>query len=153
MSRVGRAEIILGIGALVLSVISSMYLIVTLFGAHEICYGVSNVKPLCTPLAPNSVEFAQQSARMAFVLSTVLALYLGATLGAWWQQHTSVNQSTAFGVLATCTALIIGVTWPALTGPGFFLAPSAALMLIAMILGAISLLRKESGVVRTDRAA
>ena len=137
LGAIARIEIILAFVSLALSFVASGYLLFSLFDAHEICYGVSNRAPLCKPLAPNSLEFAQQSARVVFVLSTVLVLFLAAALSTWWQHHTKEpsNRSVAVGVLVTCAFLIIAITVPAISGAGFYLAPATILMVAAAALG------------------
>lgn len=143
LDPIARAETILALASFALSLLASGYLLVSLFGAHEICYGVSNQAMLCKPIAPNSVEFAQQSARVAFVLSTVLVLFLAAALAAWWQHHTKEpsNRSVAYGLLATCAFLIVAITIPAISGAGFYLAPATILIAIAAVLGLVALIR------------
>jgi magnesium-transporting ATPase (P-type) len=145
LDPIGRAETILALVSFVLSLLASGYLLISLFGAHEICYGVSNQALLCKPVAPSSVEFAQQSARVMFVLSTVLVLFLVALLAAWWQHHTKEpsNRSVACGVLVTSTFLIVAMTVPAIAGAGFFLVPATVLMTVAAVLGLVSLLRSR----------
>ena len=147
LDPVARAQVILAFAALALSLIASGYLLISLFGAHEICYGVSNRAPLCKPVAPSSLEFAQQSARVAFVLSTVLVLFLGAALSAWWQHHTKEpsNRSVACGVLVTCAFLIVAITVPAVSGAGFYLLPATALVAISGVLSLVTLLRGGRG--------
>jgi magnesium-transporting ATPase (P-type) len=151
LDPIARIETILALISFALSLVASVYLLVSLFGAHEICYGVSNQAMLCKPLAPTSLEFAQQSARTAFVLSTVIVLFLAATLAAWWQHHTKEpsNRSVACGVLVTCTFLIVAMTVPAMSGAGFYLAPATLLMTIAAVLGLVVLIRDW----RASRAA
>ncbi|HEU5348114.1 MAG TPA: hypothetical protein VFU63_05835 [Ktedonobacterales bacterium] len=143
LAPVARIQIILALVSFVLCLAASGYLLISLFDAHEICYGVSSRALLCRPVAPNSLEFAQQSARVVFVLSTVIVLFLAATLAAWWQHHTKEpsNRSVACGLLATCTFLIVAITIPAISGAGFYVAPATVLMVIAAVLGLVSLLR------------
>ena len=137
LEPIARVQTILALVSFVLCVLASAYLLISLFGAHEICYGVSNQAVLCKPIAPSSLEFAQQSARVAFVLSTVIVLFLAATLSAWWQHHTAEpsNRSVACGVLVTCAFLIVAITVPAIGGAGFYLAPATILISIAAVLG------------------
>ena len=143
LGALARTEIILALVSLALFLVAGGYLLISLFDAHEICYGVSNRAPLCKPLAPNSLEFAQQSARVVFVLSTVLVLFLAAALAAWWQHHTKEpsNRSVAVGVLVTCAFLIVAITVPAISGAGFYLAPAAILMAVAAALGLVAFIR------------
>lgn len=151
LDPIARIETILALAAFVLSLVASGYLLVSLFGAHEICYGVSNQAMLCKPIAPTSLEFAQQSARVVFVLSTVIVLFLAAALAAWWQHHTKEpsNRSVACGVLVTCTFLIAAMTIPAMSGAGFYLAPATLLMTVAAVLSLAALIRDW----RASRAA
>ena len=137
LGALARTEIILALVSFALCIVASAYLLISLFDAHEICYGVSNRAPLCKPLAPSSVEFAQQSARIVFVLSTVIVLFLASALAAWWQHHTKEpsNRSVACGLLVTCAFLIVAITVPAISGAGFYLAPATILMVAAAALG------------------
>lgn len=143
LGAIARIEIILAFVAFALSLVASGYLLISLFDAHEICYGVSNRAPLCKPLAPSSVEFAQQSARIVFVLSTVIVLFLAAALSAWWQHHTKEpsNRSVAVGVLVTCAFLIVAITVPAISAAGFYLSPAAIIMAAAAVLGLVAFIR------------
>ena len=143
LEPIARVQTILALVSFVLCVLASAYLLISLFGAHEICYGVSNQTMLCKPIAPSSIEFAQQAARIAFVLSTVVVLFLAATLSAWWQHHTAEpsNRSVACGVLVTCAFLIIAITVPAISGAGFYLAPATLLISVAAILGLFIFIR------------
>lgn len=143
LGAIARIEIILAFVSLVLSLVASGYLLISLFDAHEICYGVSNRAPLCKPLAPSSVEFAQQSARVVFVLSTVVVLFLAAALSAWWQHHTKEpsNRSVAVGVLVTCAFLIVAITVPSISAAGFYLSPAAIVMAAAAALGLVAFIR------------
>lgn len=143
LDPVARIQTILALIAFVLCLLASGYLLVSLFGAHEICYGMSSKAMLCKPIAPNSVEFAQQSARVAFVLSTVIVLFLAAALAVWWQHHTleSSNRSVAAGVQVTCAFLIVAMTLPAIAGAGFYLMPATILIVIAAVLSLVTLVR------------
>jgi hypothetical protein len=143
LDPIARVQTILALISFVLCLVASAYLLISLFGAHEICYGVSNQAMLCKPVAPSSVEFAQQSARVVFVLSTVIVLYLAATLAAWWQHHTKEpsNRSVASGVQVTCAFLIVAMTVPAISGAGFYLAPATILITLAAMLSLITLIR------------
>lgn len=143
LEPIARTQIILALVSFVLCLLASAYLLISLFGAHEICYGVSNQTMLCKPIAPSSLEFAQQSARVAFVLSTVIVLFLAATLSAWWQHHTPEpsNRSVACGALVTCALLIIAITIPAISGAGFYLAPATILISASAALGLFILIR------------
>jgi len=143
LGAIARIEIILAFVAFVLSLVASGYLLISLFDAHEICYGVSNRAPLCKPLAPSSLEFAQQSARVVFVLSTVVVLFLAAALSAWWQHHTKEpsNRSVAVGVLVTCAFLIVAITVPSISAAGFYLSPATIVMAAAAVLGLVAFIR------------
>jgi magnesium-transporting ATPase (P-type) len=143
LDPIARTQTILALVSFVLCLLASAYLLISLFGAHEICYGVSNQAVLCKPIAPSSVEFAQQSARIVFVLSTIVVLFLAATLSAWWQHHTPEpsNRSVACGVLVTCAFLIVAITVPAISGAGFYLVPATILISVAAVLGLVTLIR------------
>lgn len=138
-----RIEVILAFAAFALSVLAGVYLLVSLFGAHEICYGVSNQTMICKPVAPNSLEFAQQAARVALVLSTVFVLFLASALASWWQHHTAEpsNRSVACGTLVTCAVLIIAIVVPAISSAGFYLVPATILLTIAAVLSLVILIR------------
>jgi hypothetical protein len=143
LEPIARIQTILALAAFVLSLLASAYLLISLFGAHEICYGVSNQTMLCKPIAPSSLEFAQQSARIVFVLGTIIVLFLAAALSAWWQHHTMEpsNRSVACGVLVTCAFLIVAITVPAISGAGFYLVPATILIAAAAVLGLFLLVR------------
>ena len=143
LGAIARIEIILAFVAFALSLVASGYLLISLFDAHEICYGVSNRAPLCKPIAPSSLEFAQQSARIVFVLSTVIVLFLAAALSAWWQHRTKEpsNRSVAVGVLVTCAFLIVAITVPSISAAGFYLSPAAIVMAAAAVLGLVAFIR------------
>ena len=143
LGAIAHIEIILAFVSLALSFVASGYLLFSLFDAHEICYGVTSRALLCRPIAPSSLEFTQQSARVAFVLSTVIVLFLASALAAWWQHHTKEpsNRSVACGLLVPCAFLIVAITVPAISGAGFYLAPATLLMAAAAVLGLVSLLR------------
>lgn len=143
LEPLARVQTILALVSFVLCLLASAYLLISLFGAHEICYGVSNQAVLCKPIAPSSLEFAQQAARIVFVLSTVIVLFLAATLSAWWQHHTAEpsNRSVACGVLVTCAFLIVAITVPAIGGAGFYLAPATILISAAAVLGLFIFIR------------
>lgn len=138
-----RVQTILALVSFVLCLVAGGYLLISLFDAHEICYGMSSQALLCKPIAPSSVEFAQQAGRIAFVLSTVVVLFLAATLSAWWQHHTPEpsNRSVACGVQVTCAFLIVAITLPAISGAGFYLLPATILITIAAVLSLFTLIR------------
>ena len=48
----------------------------------------------------------------------------------------------ALGVLATCAVFVVCMVLPALNGPGLFLLPSTALLLVAAALGLYPALRE-----------
>ena len=137
MNRLARAETWLALAALALAVLACLYLMISLFGANEVCYGISSRSVLCTPLKPGTDDFTQAAGRLLFVLVTVLVLYAGAALGAWGHERAkeSSTRSAALGLLCTCTFFILGFTIPAVSGPGFFLVPSTALVSVASVIG------------------
>ncbi len=145
MNRLARAETWLGLAALVLAVLVSLYLVISLFGANEVCYGISSRSVLCSPLKPGTEEFAQAAGRLVFVLVTVLVLYAGGALGAWGHHRAKEPsaRSASLGLLCACAFFILGLTIPAISGAGFFLIPSTALISLSAVLGLVSLLQES----------
>jgi hypothetical protein len=144
VNRLARAETWLALAALVLAVLASLYLVISMFGANEICYGISSRSVLCTPLKPGTVEYAQATGRLLFVLVTVLVLYAGGALGAWGHVRAKEPsaRSASLGLLCACAFFILGLTIPAIAGAGFFLIPSTTLVSLAAILGLVRLLQE-----------
>ena len=142
MKRLARIETWLGVAALALAVLASLYLIISTFGANEVCYGISSRSVLCTPLTPGTVEYAQVTGRLLFVLVTVLLLFAGAALGAWGHHKAKEPsaRSAALGLLCFCAFFILGLTVPAISGAGFFLIPATTLICVSAALGLVSLL-------------
>jgi magnesium-transporting ATPase (P-type) len=145
LGPLARAQTIVAFAAFALCLAASVYLVVSLFDAHEICYGVSNQTMVCKPIAPSSAEFAQQAARIVFVLSTVIVLFLAAALAAWWQHHTAEpsNRGVACGALVTCAFLIIAITIPAISSAGFYLLPATILVSLSALFSLYLLVRGE----------
>ncbi|HEV8193016.1 MAG TPA: hypothetical protein VGP82_16250, partial [Ktedonobacterales bacterium] len=125
MNRLARAETWLALAALALAVLISLYLVISMFGANEVCYGISSRSVLCTPLKPGTVEYTQVTGRLLFVLVTVLVLYAGGALGAWGHARAKEPsaRSASLGLLCACAFFLLGLTIPAIAGPGFFLIP------------------------------
>lgn len=144
MNRLARTETWLALAALVLAVLASLYLVISLFGANEVCYGISSRSVLCTPLKPGSAEYAQVGGRLLFVLVVVLVLFAGGALGAWGHERAKEPsaRSASLGLLCACAFFILGLTIPAISGAGFFLIPSTTLVSIAAILGLVRLLQE-----------
>jgi hypothetical protein len=133
MRRVSGAERILTYVAVALAAVTAAYLLFMLLSQHETCYGMQANKLLCQPVD------AVAAARGAVVLAFPGLLFVGAAVGALWQTRAraSENRNAAFGLLVTCTLLLIGIIVPALSGAGFFLAPATLLITIVAILGTI----------------
>lgn len=135
MKRIPRAETLLALVAAVLAAVASLYLVVTLYAQHEVCYGIRARALLCTHLTPQS--FPLTAARTVVVLGTLALLYGGALIGAWFHERAREPSArgAALGLLCTCAVLLLTLTAPAIGGPGFFLIPSTLLMLVAAGLG------------------
>jgi hypothetical protein len=133
MRRISGAERILTYVAVGLAAVTAAYLLFMLLSQHETCYGMQADKLLCQPVD------AVAAARGAVVLLFPGILFFGAAVGALWQTRasTSDNRNAAFGLLVTCTLLLIGIIVPALSGAGFFLAPATLLMTIVAIIGTV----------------
>jgi hypothetical protein len=142
VNRLARIEIGLALASLALAILASLYLVISMFGAHEVCYGISSRAILCNPLKPGTAEYAQVAGRLLFVILTLLVLYVGGALGAWWHQRAKEPsaRSAALGLLCACAFFLLGVTIPAVSGAGFFLIPSTTLMAAAAVLGLVGLL-------------
>jgi len=132
------------VASLALAVLASLYLIISTFGANEVCYGISSRSVLCTPLKPGTADYAQATERLLFVVVTVIVLFAGATLGAWGHQRAKEPsaRSAALGLLCFCAFFILGLTVPAISGAGFFLIPATALVSAAAIIGLVRLLQE-----------
>lgn len=144
MNRLARTETWLAVAALALAVVASLYLVISMFGANEICYGISSRSVLCTPLTPGTDEYAQVTGRLLFVLVTVILLYAGSALGALGHERAKEPsaRSASLGLLCTCAFFILGLTIPAVSGAGFFLIPSTTLVSVASIIGLFRLLQE-----------
>lgn len=133
MRRLASAQRILTFVSVGLAVVAAAYLLFMLFSEHETCYGMQASKLLCQPVD------AVAAARSAVVLTFPAVLFLGAAAGALWQLRAVAPdaRNAAFGLLVTCTLLLVGIIVPALAGAGFFLAPATLLMLVVAILGTV----------------
>ncbi|HEX9038368.1 MAG TPA: hypothetical protein VF808_15405 [Ktedonobacterales bacterium] len=132
-SRLARAERVVTIIAVGLAAIAAVYLLVTLLSEHEVCYGMTASHLLCQQVDVTAAE------RAALVLMYPGVLFVGAAAGAFW--HTRAVEpgarSTAFGLLASCAVVLVGIVVPAVSGAGFFLLPATIAMSVAAILGAV----------------
>lgn len=128
-----RTELILSLAALVVGAASSVYLAVLLLGEHEACYGMSSAKLQCEPITVVAAE------RFVVVLGYILLPLVIALLATRWQLHTPdpAARSVAYWTLFTCALLVFGGVVPALSGPGFFLLPTAILTAASAIVGFI----------------
>lgn len=146
MNRYLRIEIGTAIAALVLAMGAGIYLAYTTFTENEVCYGISNRKIICQHLTPGSLEAAQAGGRLFVVLSIVLSLYAASVLGAWWQGRAQdpSARTTAYLVLVTCTATVIGMTLPAISGTGFFFLPSMLVLVVSAIVGLFARLKQRA---------
>ena len=128
-----RTELILALAALVVGVASSIYLAILLLGEHEACYGMSSAKLQCEPIGVVAAE------RFVVVLGYFLLPLIIALLATRWQLHTPdpAARSVAYWTLFSCALLVFGGVVPALSGPGFFLLPTALLTAASAIVGAI----------------
>jgi hypothetical protein len=134
VSRVGRIEIGLALAALAVALVTSLALTVSIFAERQACYGVRLFKNPCVPVTPGV------ALRLTFVLLVVLALYAGALLAAWGQHRAQEPsaRTTALMAMLTCAILLLAMTLSALDGPGFYLLPSLALLVVAVVVGIIA---------------
>lgn len=141
MTRVTRAEVGVAFFAAGLALLTAIYLIFSLFGQRQICYGVQADRLVCQPVSFAAAE------RPALVIITILAFYFGGAAGAWLHARAKepTARSAAFGLLCTCAIFLLCIVVPALNGSGLFLAPSMLLMLIAALLGLVALIRGSIG--------
>lgn len=145
MNRYARIELVSAVVSLALAIGAGIYLAYMTFSQNEVCYGISNRKIICQHLTPGSLDAAEAGGRLFVVLSIVLALYAGGVLSAWWQSRTQdpSARTTAYLVLVTCAATVMGVTLPAVSGTGFFFLPAMAVLVIATIIGLVARLQQR----------
>lgn len=145
MTRSLRVERIAALVALALAIVAGAYLAIITFAERQACYGMLSARLQCQTYAIGSKDFATIAERAFVVLTTVLVLYAVGAAAAWWQSRTDEPsaRSTAFGVLATCMALALGITVPAIAGVGFYFLPSTLLLVVAAIAGLVALLRSN----------
>ncbi|MBF6590351.1 MAG: hypothetical protein IVW57_07445 [Ktedonobacterales bacterium] len=131
MSRIARTEVGLALAAGGLAVIASLYFIIALIGQREVCYGVRASKLRCETIT------LMTPARMALVMTTVLAFYAGGIAGAWLHQRAKEPgaRAAALGLLCTCAVFVLSMTVPLIQGAGFFLLPSMLLLVAAAVVG------------------
>ena len=131
--RISGAERIMAYVAVGVAALTSAYLLFMLLSEHETCYGMQADKLLCQPVD------AIAAARGALVLLFPGVLFIGGAIGALWQTRASLseNRNAAFGLLVTCTVLLIGIVAPALAGAGYFLLPATLLMIVVAALGTV----------------
>ncbi len=153
MNRLSRIELGMALAALGLALAAGIYLIVTTFAENEACYGISARKIVCHPLTPDTA--AQTATRIAVALSTVLALYVAATLAAWWQSRTrdASARVTAYMVLVVSAITVLALTLPAIEGVGFFFIPGTAVLIVATAIGLAALLSANRRPAGTDQEA
>lgn len=133
MRRINSAERILAYVTVGVAAVTSAYLLFMLLSEHETCYGMQASKLLCQPVD------AVAAARGALVLLFPGVLFIGGVIGALGQTRArlSDNRNAAFGLLVTCTVLLIGIVTPALAGAGYFLLPATLLMIAVAVLGTV----------------
>lgn len=137
----GRIELYAALAALGLAVIAGIYLAFTTIVEKEACYGISGAKVVCQPLTgENAVETV---GRLLLILSIVFAMYAASAAAAWWQGRARGSDArvTAYMVLLTCALTVFGITFPAVSGVGFFFIPSMVVLLAAAGIGLAALLR------------
>ncbi len=137
MNRIARIEVIAALASLGLAIAVSLYLVVSVLVAHEACYGMRASHLQCEAVSPGA------AARLVVVLPTVLVLYAAGAAGAWWHVHAREDsaRSTAFGLIWGISLILLGMVVPALSGPGFYLAPSTVLMLAAAIAATVTFIQ------------
>jgi hypothetical protein len=133
MRRISGAERILAYVTVGLAAVTFAYLFFMLLSEHETCYGMQANKLLCQPVD------TMAAARGAIVLLFPGVLFVGGAFSALWQSHarTPDSRNVAFGLLVTCTLLLIGIVTPAMAGAGFFLLPATLVMVVAAIVGTV----------------
>ncbi|HEU0027674.1 MAG TPA: hypothetical protein VFQ25_11210 [Ktedonobacterales bacterium] len=133
MNGLARAERITTIVAIVLAAAAAIYLLVTLLTEHEVCYGMRADRLLCQPVDAVAAQ------RAALVLLYPGVLFAAAAAAAFWQTRATDPgaRSTAYGLLVTSVAVLIGIVVPALAGAGLFLAPATLAITVAAVLGTI----------------
>lgn len=153
MKYLPRIELALTLAALALALIAGIFLTVTTLAQHETCYGISADKIVCHPITANNV--GGTLARLALVLSIVLALYVAGALAAWGQGRAVKPDSrlTAYMALLTCAVTNLGVTLPALNGVGFFFVPATIVLLLAPIAGLPPLIETYRAAARTRKSS
>ncbi len=136
--RLAQIELGAALAAAGLALVTSIFFLFALLGQRQVCYGMRADKLLC-----QSISLAT-AARFALVVVTVLAFFAGGAIGAWFHQRAKdgSGRGVALGVLATCAVFVVCMVLPALNGPGLFLLPSTALLLVAAALGLYPALRE-----------
>jgi hypothetical protein len=136
-SGVGRVEFALAATALVVALVSSVYLAGSVVSAGEACYGVAAHNNPCSPLNLDVVR------NLVVVLGMMLVLYAAAALCALGQARAKDPSArfVAFMFLLMLTFLLAGTTFSATDGPGRYYVPSTILLIGALIAGIVSLVR------------
>lgn len=133
LSSVARWERWTTIAAIILTAIAAIYLYVTLFSAHEVCYGLSARKLLCQPLGPAALE-------TSITVWGYLTLLFGATaIGTWWHAGATEpsQSSTAYGLAVTSWLVLILMIIPAVTGSGLYLIPASVASTASVVLATV----------------
>lgn len=133
MSRIARAERITTIVAIGLAVVASIFLYVSLFTDHVVCYGMRADHLLCQPVD------ALAAARSALALMYPGVLFAAAALGVFWHTRATEpsSRSTAFGLTVSSIVVLIGIIIPALAGAGLYLLPATVVMTVAGVIATV----------------
>ena len=153
MNRFARIELYSAIASVALAALAGLYLIIITYAANETCYGISGAKIQCHPLTGDNA--AQTSFRLVVVLSMVLVLYVFGALAARWQGRTRQSDArvTAYMALLTCSLTTLFITFPAISGVGFFFIPSTLLALVAAGVGLVALLQAPKNAPDADQSS
>jgi hypothetical protein len=145
LSRLARAERITTIVAVVLAAAAAIFLYVTLFSEHEVCYGLGANHLLCQPLDATAV------ARATVVWGYLGVLFAATAFGAWWHAGAVERsaQSAAFGLTATSWLVLIGIIVPSISGAGLYLLPAGIAITAAAVIATVKFFQD----LRASRAA
>lgn len=136
-ARIAQIERILTYLTIALAIGAAIYLAVTLFSDHEVCYGMQSTKLLCQPVDAVATE------RAALVMMYPAVLFFGGCAAGIWQTRAvePSARSTAYGLLVTCALMLLGIILPAVTTSGFFFLPGTAALTAVAIVGTVKFVR------------
>ncbi|MGH2503899.1 MAG: hypothetical protein ACRDID_15420 [Ktedonobacterales bacterium] len=137
LSGLARAERLTTIAAIALAVIAAIFLYVSLFTEHEVCYGLRADHLQCQPLDVVAAE------RAALVLLYPGVLFAAAALGAFWHARATEpsSRSTAYGLTVSSVVVLIGIIVPALAGAGLYLLPATAVITATAVIATVKFIQ------------